>query len=265
MNRLARVRNKFVKDTLIRQFVRAYPVDVDEVSRPIPSGFDSFNDFFTRSLHDDARPVDSDDKSVTSPADGVVSECGRLQSDQLLQAKGKTYGLVDLLATDTAQAAKFVDGSFATIYLAPHNYHRVHSPLTAKLTSLVYVPGDLYSVNENTARFLPRLFTRNERLVCHFEGQHGPFVLVMVGAMNVGTIDTIWTGPIRPQRRGLAQALDPTLFANTPSVDKGEMIGWFNMGSTVILLLPPQNEDCLSGLAKGDSVKVGEKIGNLPA
>lgn len=259
---LAGIRIPAVKDLFIRQFVRIYHVDVDDILLTVPDDFRSFNEFFTRELKRDARPVAAAAADIVSPVDGTVSAAGRIRSDMLLQAKGLGYSLKELLATDSAAAQMYVDGAFATIYLAPYNYHRVHAPVAGTLQAMRYVPGDLYSVNDATVRHLPRLFVRNERLVCHFSTEHGPMMLIFVGAMNVGTIYTRWTGNIRPQKRGVVEEISIRHSKVHKDVDKGDLLGWFNFGSTVIIVFPPGATDDFSGLSARDRVRMGQAIGH---
>lgn len=261
---LAGIRLPAVKNFMIRNFVRLYKVEVDDVARPVPDGFIDFNDFFTRELADGARPIDSSSHSIVSPVDGIVSAAGPIIGDRLLQAKGIDYRIEDLLATDLADAARFENGAFATIYLAPFNYHRVHTPLAGKLTALRYVPGSLYSVNDMTVQTRPGLFTHNERLVALLATDRGPMAIVMVGALNVGSITTPWTGVIRPQKSGVVSDLTPPESAGVAlQIDKGSLCGWFNMGSTVIVLLPPETCRWHSKLRSGNLVTMGEAIGAL--
>ncbi len=262
VGRIADIRARPVKNALIRGFVRLYAVETSEVARPVPDGFTSFNDFFTRELADDARPVDASPATVVSPVDGFVSAAGPIQGEMLLQAKGVRYRLEDLLATDLADVASYTNGSFATLYLAPFNYHRVHSPLAGEITAARYVPGHLYSVNSITVRLLPQLFARNERLVCHLRTAVGPMAVIFVGALNVGSVSTPWTGRIRPRKKGVVDNLKLPAGTST-TVDKGQLLGWFNMGSTVILLLPPGRCTWRDDLANGTRVTMGEMIGTL--
>jgi phosphatidylserine decarboxylase len=260
---LAGIRMRSVKDNLIRAFVRFYDVDLSDVSRTAPGDFVDFNDFFTRELTEGARPIDPSPASIVSPVDGIVSAAGRLDGNTLLQAKGIRYSLEDLLATDLADAARFETGSFATMYLAPHHYHRVHSPLGGELTAARYVPGQLFSVNGTTVRLLPRLFTRNERLVCHFRTVVGPMALIFVGALNVGSVSTPWTGTINTRKTGVVDELDLDTAVTSVDVDKGQLLGWFNLGSTVIVLLPPGTCSWRDGLVSGTRLRMGEAIGKL--
>jgi len=259
--RVARIRHPRIKDFLITRFARAFDVDLDEVRLDVPSGFATFNEFFIRELKDGTREIDDDDDSIVSPVDGTVSVAGEIRGETIFQAKGLDYTLGDLLATDLDAAERFVDGRFATIYLAPYNYHRVHAPLAGELVAARYVPGDLFSVNEATVARLPGLFRRNERLVMHFRTAVGPAVLIFVGALNVGSISTPWTGEIRPRKSGVVDVLD--ISTHPAEVRKGDLLGWFNMGSTVILLLPPGASEWDDDLEPGKTLRMGEEIGEL--
>jgi phosphatidylserine decarboxylase len=261
VHRIARIRIPAVKDALIRGFVRLYNVDVDEVSLNIPADFRNFNEFFIRELNADARLIDTGTASIVSPVDGTISVASELDTHSILQAKGHDYSLDELFAIDLEEARAYVNGSFATIYLAPYNYHRVHMPIAGELQAAHYVPGDLFSVNEATARLVPGLFRRNERLILHFKTVHGPAALVFVGALNVGSISTPWTGEIRPRKKGVAESLD--ISAAPRTLDKGDLLGWFNMGSTVILLLPAGAAKWQESLLPGAKVRMGEPIGSL--
>jgi len=261
--RIARIRATRVKNFLIRQFVNLYNVDVESVAKSVPDEFATFNDFFIRELVTGARQIDAAGDSVISPADGTVSAAGKIERERIFQAKGLYYTLTDLLATDLDDAEKFIDGAFATIYLSPSDYHRVHSPLAGELVAARYVPGDLFSVNEATVSFLPNLFTRNERLICHFETDCGPVVVILVGALNVGSIGTRWSGDIRPRKNGVVDNIDIASKGVSTRLEKGDLIGWFNMGSTVIVLLPPGSAAAFSNLAGGENVRMGQAIGNI--
>ena len=262
VHRLSRIRNRRVKDFLIERFARMYAVDLSEVERSAPGGFESLNDFFTRELAPGARPIDDSTTSIVSPADGAVSAAGRIDGRLIVQAKGRRYGLHDLLPTNLDEADRFVDGLFATIYLAPHNYHRVHAPLGGELVSARYVPGDLFSVNASSVSAIPGLFCRNERLALAFDTAAGPVAVVLVGALNVGSITTPWTGEIRPTRRGVGAELElPGVAARR--IGKGDLLGWFNMGSTVIVLLPAGAASWREDLVAGATCRVGRPIGTL--
>ncbi|MDH5262745.1 MAG: archaetidylserine decarboxylase [Gammaproteobacteria bacterium] len=257
--RVARIRNVAIKDFLITRFVGFYRVDIEDVELAVPSDFATFNEFFVRALKADARPIDLANDSIISPVDGTVSIAGTIQHDSIIQAKGIDYSLLDLLATDTEQANAYVDGNFATIYLAPYNYHRVHAPMAGELIAAHYVPGDLFSVNDATVTRVNGLFRRNERLVMHFQTTRGPFCLVFVGALNVGSISTPWSDELRPRKRGVVDVLD--LSRHTTAVSKGDLLGWFNMGSTVILLSPAGVYEWDDNLQAGATVRLGEAIG----
>ena len=259
--RIARVRTPAIKDFLITRFVRLYDVDVEEVSGDVPDDYASLNEFFIRELVDEARPVDSEPASIVSPVDGTVSQAGAITANTIWQAKGLHYSLDDLLATDLQDARAFVDGSFATIYLAPYNYHRVHSAIGGKLRAAHYVPGDLFSVNAATVARIPGLFRRNERLILHFSTPFGPCAQIFVGALNVGSISTPWTGEVRPGKSGVVELLE--LGDVSREVDKGDLLGWFNMGSTVIVLFPAGVCEWHDQLVPGATVRMGESIGKL--
>lgn len=261
--RLARIRTTGIKNFFIRQFVGIYKVNVEEVKQSVPDDFATFNDFFIRELVASARPIDAASESIVSPADGTVSAAGKIDRDRIFQAKGLHYTLTDLLATDIDDATRFVDGAFATIYLSPSDYHRVHSPVSGELIAARYVPGDLFSVNEATVSYLPNLFTRNERLICHLQTVNGPIVVILVGALNVGSINTRWSGDLRPRKKGVVDNIDIATKGESTQLKKGDLIGWFNMGSTVIVLLPPGSSDELSTLKTGSRVRMGQAIGSM--
>lgn len=261
--RIARIRNTTVKNLLITRFIRLYDVDTNEVKLDVPQDFATFNDFFIRELRDDVRPIASATEAVVSPVDGTVSSAGTITGDRVFQAKGLDYSLEDLLVTDLQNARGFVDGSYATIYLAPYNYHRVHAPFDGKLVAARYVPGDLFSVNAATVAHVPGLFRRNERLVLHFSTAGGPAVLIFVGALNVGSISTPWSGEVRPRKNGVAETVD--LDSASRDIKKGDLLGWFNMGSTVIILFPGNICAWKAELEAGATLKMGEAIGTVSA
>jgi len=261
--RVARIRNVRIKNFLITRFVQLYDVNVEEIKLDLPQDFATFNDFFVRELQDGAREIDDHADSIVSPADGTVSLTGMLRADSVLQAKGLSYSLDDLLATDLDKAASYVNGRFATIYLAPYNYHRVHAPFDGELIAARYVPGDLFSVTEATVSRVAGLFRRNERLVMHFRTSSGPAVVIFVGALNVGSISTPWSGEIRPRKSGIVDTID--ISNHDSNVRKGDLLGWFNMGSTVILLLPDGACEWNDDLEPGDTLRMGESIGTFSA
>ena len=257
---LTRVRVGPIKDFLIRRFVALYDVNIAEVTRAVPDGYESFNAFFTRELRDGARPVDEEPDAIISPVDGTISACGSIDGQRIFQAKGHSYTLSDLLAINLEDARQFEGGSFATIYLAPYNYHRIHAPDAGRLRELHQVPGDLFSVNTATVNRVQGIFARNERLICHFDTTDGPMAVIFVGALNVGSITTPWTGELRPASAGTVARLRPESDVS-PNVERGDLLGWFNMGSTVILLFPPETVRWNDRLVPGETVRMGEAIG----
>ncbi|WP_241499237.1 archaetidylserine decarboxylase [Chromobacterium sphagni] len=219
----------------IRRFIARYNVDMSEAQNSDPASYASFNDFFTRALKPGARQLA--DARLVCPVDGAVSQLGPIDSGRIFQAKGRDYSATALLAGDAELAACFADGRFATIYLSPRDYHRIHMPCDGRLLEMTYVPGDLYSVNPATARGVDRLFARNERVVCLFEDNQGlPFVMVLVGATIVGSMATVWHGVVNPPRRPDVHKWDYR--AQDIRLAKGEEMGRFLLGSTVVLLFP---------------------------
>ncbi len=260
---ITRSRAPLLRNTLIRAFVDHFHPDMRDAEQPDPLKYECFNAFFTRALRADARPTDADPAALVSPVDGTVSQIGRLDGSWLMQAKGHAYTLQSLLAADLSWAQHFRAGAFATLYLAPFNYHRVHMPLSGRLRAAWYVPGQLFSVNAATTACVPALFARNERVVCVFGEGTLTFALVLVGALFVGSIGTVWHGEVTPRklRHGAELPLDG---GRTPlDLGKGAELGRFNMGSTVILLLPPGRSEWLRTLAAGSSVRVGQALGRL--
>jgi phosphatidylserine decarboxylase len=256
--RATRVRAPRLKNALIRGFLKLYTIDMSEAAQTDPFSYGSFNEFFTRSLKSDARIITADPRAIACPVDGTVSEAGQIDGDRLLQAKGRYYSLTELLAA-RAWAKDFDGGSFATLYLAPYNYHRVHMPLRGQLRETVFVPGRLFSVNAATASLVPRLFARNERVLTLFDTAHGPVALIMVGALNVGSIATVWAGDITPAARRAVT----TLPASDVALDKGEELGRFNMGSTIVLLFQRDRAAWHADLRAGAKVKLGQSLGLL--
>ena len=219
---------------VIRRFVARYRVNMAEAANPDIASYASFNDFFTRALKDGARPLA--DADLICPVDGAISQFGPIAKDQIFQAKGHAYSTTALVGGDAALGARFENGHFATLYLSPRDYHRIHMPCAGTLTRMIHVPGDLFSVNPTTARGVPGLFARNERVVCVFESGQGPFVLVLVGATIVGSMATVWHGQVNPPRPGKLRQWDYP--AGQVSLQKGEEMGRFLLGSTVVMLFP---------------------------
>jgi phosphatidylserine decarboxylase len=265
---VTRSRAAAIKNALIKSFMRGFHPDMSETAQPDPLSYASFNEFFTRALRPGARPVDPDSSMLVSPVDGAISQIGRLDGSQIPQAKGHSYSLEALLGSGDTRtqpdwASTFVGGSFATLYLAPFNYHRIHMPLAGTLRAAWYVPGKLFSVNAVTATSVPGLFARNERVVCIFEGGPLLFAVVLVGALFVGSMETVWHGGITPRRprRRLELPLDTT---RAPlRLGKGAEMGRFNMGSTVILILPPDTIEWLPCARPGNDILVGTPLARL--
>jgi len=258
---LATSTTPWLKNLLIRRFIAAFGVNMSEAQRERPEEYRHFNDFFTRSLKHGARPISEDDGAIVSPADGAVSQIGPIEVGCLLQAKGHSYRAADLLG-DQNMAKQFHGGAFATIYLSPRDYHRVHMPLGGTLIETRYIPGRLFSVNQATAENVPELFALNERLVCLFETEHGPMAMVLVGAMIVAGIETVWSGQVAPA----GQAPQVARFgdrAENIKLSKGDEMGRFQLGSTVILLFPPDTVAWTDELVQGSSLRMGQTIASL--
>ncbi len=259
---LTRIEGGIVTQLAIRMFVRAYGVDMADAAEPEIRAYRSFNAFFTRALRPDARPLDAAPDAFLSPADGTLSEFGTLNPDRLVQAKGIEYSLLDLFDGDTALAARFEGGSFATIYLAPYNYHRVHMPCAAKARVLRHVPGELFSVNAVTAEGVPGLFCRNERSITVFETGSHSLAMIMEGALNVGSIELVLptATPARNRPRS-NQASHTSLALDGPSLARGAEFGRFNMGSTVIVLASRGWLAWHAGARNGLPLRMGELLG----
>ena len=246
----------------IRRFIARYGVDMSEAAQPDPAAYATFNDFFTRALRPGARPLAAAD--LVCPVDGAISQCGAIERDRILQAKGHGYTVAALLGGDAALAAAFTDGTFATLYLSPRDYHRIHMPCAGQLERMVHVPGSLYSVNPVTARGVPGLFARNERVVCLFEGRRPdgrrfPFALVLVGATIVGSMATAWHGVVNPPRPGIVRRWDYD--GREIALAQGAEMGRFLLGSTVIVLLPAGVARLQPDWAPGRPVRMGEAMG----
>ena len=260
MHALTRIETPWFKNAFIGNFMKGFDISLDEYEVQDPTAFKSFNDFFTRAIKPGARPVDADARAFVSPVDGAVSQFGDISNGELIQAKGHNYSAQTLLAGRADWAAEFAGGQFITIYLAPFNYHRIHMPVGAKLREWAYVPGRLFSVNHATARALPGVFARNERVVAMFDTDFGPMAMVLVGALFVGSMETVWAGEISPPhvREGLPRIEKP---ASPLPFEKGAEMGRFNMGSTVILLTPKVLE--WEMLASTQALKMGERIATI--
>ena len=262
MYTIARSEYPPLKNLIIRQIVKHFQVDMADAQVINPTDYPSFNAFFTRALKPECRPIDPDPQSLVSPVDGAISQAGSILGDSLFQAKGHNFSLGALLG-DAALAQDFIDGSFATIYLSPRDYHRIHMPLAGTLRRMIHIPGKLFSVNTATTENIPGLFARNERVVNLFDTPAGSMALIMVGAIFVGSMDTVWAGTVTPPSKRLS-SWDYT-GATTPAIrlTKGAEMGRFNMGSTVILLFGKNAVHLVSHLHAGSAVKMGETLGRL--
>jgi phosphatidylserine decarboxylase len=262
MHRLARSTNPILRKAFIGTILRAYPtIDMREAEQPDPYAYSSFNAFFARALRAGARTIAGGAGEIASPVDGTVSQLGGVSNGQIFQAKGAHYTTAALLADATAEA-RYGSGAFACLYLAPYNYHRIHMPVTGRLTATRYVPGEFFSVNPATVRAVPGLFARNERVVCEFETALGPMAMVLVGALFVGSIETVYAGEINPppSRGGRVTSIAEGVGSEFA---RGAEIGRFNMGSTVILLLGNHSVRFAEGLGAGATVRMGQPLATL--
>jgi phosphatidylserine decarboxylase len=255
---IARRRAGALTQWMIRRFIARYGVNMVEAAAREPSAYASFNEFFTRALQPGVRPLAA--AQLVCPVDGAISQFGRIERDQIFQAKGKSYSSVALLAGDASLASQFDNGLFATIYLSPRDYHRIHMPCDGHLLQMSYVPGELYSVNPATARGVDGLFARNERVVCHFDSPHGPFALVLVGATIVGSMETVWHGVINPPRSTSVRHWDYR--EQNITLKQGEEMGRFLLGSTVVLLFPQGPLQFNPNWAPERAVRLGEVMAN---
>lgn len=255
----ASARAGWITRAAVKAFISHYDVNMAEAEQPDPAAYPTFNAFFTRALRPGVRPIAESD--WVSPVDGVISQLGAIEGEQIFQAKGHQYTTTALLGGDTALAKRFQDGQFATIYLSPSHYHRIHMPATGRLVRMVHVPGDLFSVNPATARGVPGLFARNERLVCVFEGAQGLFVMVLVGATIVGSMATVWHGLVSPPRTGVLGHWDYP--DGQIQLQKGEEMGRFQLGSTVVFLMPQGHGRFNPSWAPGGDVLLGQSMAEL--
>ena len=243
----------------INRFVRRYGVNMAEAAQSDTAGYHSFNEFFTRPLKAGARPIA--ETAFVSPVDGAISQCGPIAGDRIFQAKGHSYTTRALVGGDAGLAAQFEGGEFATLYLSPRDYHRIHMPCAGRLLRMVHVPGDLFSVNPTTARGVPGLFARNERVVCVFEGEHGPFAMVLVGATIVGSMATVWHGVVNPPRPGRLR--EWTYEMGNIELAQGEEMGRFLLGSTVVMLFPKGVMQFNADWTPTRPIRMGEAMGQV--
>lgn len=259
---LASTRNPLISQLFIRIFAKAFGITLDEAQKDKFNQFASFNDFFTRALQPEARPIAEGDNTLVCPADGTVSQQGLVDDGQIVQAKGHDYSIRDLLGGDHQDAEQFDGGHFTTVYLSPKDYHRLHMPCTGKLTKMVYVPGALFSVNPATVRNVPNLFARNERVVCFFDTEFGPMALVLVGATIVASIETVWSGVVTPPT-------GPSVFTwhykdeEAITLQKGEEMGRFKLGSTIICVFPKDGIEFDESYVNDTVVQMGQQVGQI--
>lgn len=262
--RLAEARAPWLRGPLNRWFARRFGLELEEAEHPDPDAYPSFNALFTRALKPGTRPLPPDPEDIACPCDGRISALGRLSGDRILQAKGHDFSVAELLADTVEEPAAFRDAAFATIYLAPHDYHRVHAPVGGWLRAEGHIPGRLLTVAPWAVRSVPRLFCRNERLVTVWATPYGPVAVILVGAINVGGLESVWAGPLLPAGGG-APATRRYSEADTPArLARGDELGRFNFGSTVIVLLPGEQVAWHASLAPGRAVRVGASLGKLP-
>jgi phosphatidylserine decarboxylase len=259
--RITRIRRDVIKNAMIRSFVSVYKVDMSEAETADPTAYPTFNSFFTRSLKTGARIISGGAEDIAGPADGRLSQAGTIRNGRIFQAKGRDYSLEELLGGNPEWCERFRDGQFATIYLSPRDYHRVHAPVAGRLVQMTYVPGRLFSVSPSTTRVVPRLFSRNERVVCFFDTAAGPMAVILVGAIFVASVDTVWAGNITPSPH---HALRHWHYGDQDVVlSRGQELGRFNMGSTVILLFARDRTNWIDTLAPEAHLRMGQCIGHL--
>ncbi len=257
---LADSRKPAVKNNFIKWFIKQYDVNMDEALRGSAEDYENFNDFFTRELKEGARIIQGGTRKIVSPVDGAVSQVGRVEYGRIFQAKGHSFSLIELLGGDLQRAQPFIGGDFATIYLSPKDYHRIHMPIAGELQKMVYIPGDLFSVNPVTADNVPRLFARNERVVCLFNTDYGPMAMTLVGAMIVASVETVWAGKIQGHGKTIRT------FNYSPgevSLKQGEEMGRFHLGSTVVMTFPENTMQWNDVVAPEAGVRLGQLIGAI--
>ena len=255
---MAKSRHQGLKNFLINRFIRLYKVDLTLAQESSLDGYPSFNDFFIRTLQPHLRPITTEENAIASPVDGTISQLGQIQNNQLLQAKNTYFSLETLLGNQKELTSLFLNGNFATLYLAPYNYHRIHMPLDGQLIKSIYVPGKLFSVNRLSSAIIPNLYSRNERLITLFETQAGPMAIILVGALICGCIKTTWLEePIR------SSTITTMTLPNDLLIKKGVELGYFKLGSTVILLFGANRMHWIDNLTSGSAICYGQSIGKL--
>lgn len=255
LGKLANTQGGGLTTSFIKYFIKRYGVDMTEAVQADPAFYKTFNAFFTREIKSELRPLA--EAELISPVDGAISQLGKINKDQIYQAKGKSFTTSALIGGDPVLAEQFTDGLFATLYLSPKDYHRIHMPCDGRLRKMIYVPGDLYSVNPVTARAIDKLFARNERVVCVFEGEQGPFVMVLVGATVVGSVKTVWHGAVNSPR---PSGLQTWSYNGDLLLKQGDEMGQFLLGSTVVLLFPETESSFLSHWKAEAPIKLGQAL-----
>ena len=258
--RITRCEIPWFKNNLIKLFISVFDVDMSLAQNPDPESYSSFNTFFTRGLSPEARPIILDEKIILSPVDGTVSQIGNIQNNTIIQAKGKSYTLKHLLVEDEL-VDMFSGGTFATLYLAPRDYHRIHMPVSGQLSRMIYVPGKLFAVNSHSVRVVDAVFARNERVINIFDTDIGPMAVVMVGALNVGSMETVWSGQITPAKNRIIN--DTQFSGNDIKLEQGQEMGRFNMGSTVILLFSKNVIQWSAEMVADKTIVMGEKVARV--
>ncbi|SOB78360.1 phosphatidylserine decarboxylase [Marinobacter sp. LV10R510-11A] len=256
-------RTPALKNRVVKWFIKRYGVDMSEAAESDPTAYSSFNAFFTRALKPGIRPIAEGDNTFVSPVDGAISQLGQVSGGRVFQAKGQSFSLVEFLGGDTARAETFSEGEFSTVYLSPSDYHRIHMPLAGTLREMIYVPGKLFSVNPVTVENVPNLFARNERVVCIFDTAAGPMALVLVGAMIVGSVETPWAGIVAPNSSGVKAITYEG--ESALSFAKGEEMGRFRLGSTVVMVMPKGSVSWNAEQIAGKTVRMGESFGLVGA
>ncbi|EPD13651.1 archaetidylserine decarboxylase [Cycloclasticus pugetii] len=260
MHKLARCKTPWVKQFIINTVIKQFGVNMSEAAQPDPEAYESFNAFFTRQLREDARPLEHDDTTIACPVDGTISQMGSIENGELFQAKGKSFNLSALLGNDSL-SSEFEDGQFTTVYLSPKDYHRIHFPVDGTLKKMVHVPGELFSVNQTTVEAIDELFARNERVIAFFDTPAGPMAMVMVGAIFVSSIETVWYGEVTPPHHN--QIRQWQYSDNKQQYKKNDEMARFNMGSTIVMLYGKDKVTWAENLAAGDAVQYGQVIAKI--
>lgn len=256
-----RIRAPSIKNSFTDWFIKHFQVDIAEAIEPDPHAYEHFNAFFTRALKPEVRPIVESEAAIACPVDGTVSQAGPVTDGRIIQAKGHDYSLIDLLGGSEKRALPFQEGRFVTLYLSPQDYHRIHMPVAGQLEEMIHVPGRLFSVNPATTRVIPGLFARNERVISIFNTALGPMAMVKVGAINVGSIETVWAGQVTPPAGRVVRSWHYKSEKESITLEKGEEMGRFNMGSTVIVLFGPDFMEWAEGIEPGNRVRMGQLLG----